>query len=155
MTTPINLKCVDKWETTSTLLISGKQLVRHTTFFSPLFSWHSEIKLSQWQSFKSHTKDLQVLTMLSTAAKWKGHWQKPGDKLLTPLSHFPSWESSPAGKHNSKQKAHHQEKALAKIEKEWWSSWLFLFKKPQAAFLGHSGWEKRHWNSQSNGVTLQ
>lgn len=40
-----------------------------------------------------------------------------------------------------KTKARHQEKALARIEKEWSSS-DFSNSKPQATFLGHSGWER-------------
>lgn len=118
-------------QTPTLTLLSGNQLVRHDCL-------PGSQKSNQANDLSSnHTKGLQVLTMLTTQSSgedvWGEHWQQPGNKLLTPLSYFPCWDSSTTGK---------QRPAIKRKTKEEWHSLGFSNSKTPG-YIFRSQWVRK------------
>lgn len=118
------------------------------------YSWQSEIKSSHWPSF-SHTKGLQVLTMLSTPVKWKGVLTAVGG-----MGYWHPWAIFLAENHP--QQANTAGKQWPAIKRKLSPSqskknggfWAFPIQNSRLQFWVKVG-EKLHCSSQSYGVTLQ
>lgn len=118
------------------------------------FSWQSEIKSSQWPSL-SHTKGLQVVTMLSTPVRLKGGI----DSSRGGMGHWHPWaiflaESRPQQANTTGKQWPAIKRKLSPSQSKNGGYWAFPIQSPRLHFWVTVG-EKLRCSGQSNGVTLQ